>query len=81
MSDGRNIESMYDRETVINELNLSSIPVYALGMNMLGGRNLSYLVGFSEHSGGTYLYNPENKFPSDSTLLLGLLRYIQNFFQ
>lgn len=56
MSDGRNIESNFDKDQVKKIIDEQNIPLYGCGIYMMGGRNLSNLHELTEHSGGGYMH-------------------------
>lgn len=54
MSDGRDIESNYTRDQFLKIIDDLNIPMYACGIYMMGGRNLSTLNAMANHTGGAY---------------------------
>lgn len=61
-SDGRDQESRYDEEESLKIINRLSLPVYTIGIRMLGGQKLNILDEISLETGGSYRYSA--KFPN-----------------
>lgn len=57
LSDGRNIDSQYTKEQAYSVLNDKNIPVYTVGIKVLGGRNLYSLDEMAENTGGRYVFS------------------------
>ncbi|WP_028973408.1 VWA domain-containing protein [Spirochaeta cellobiosiphila] len=68
ISDGRDQESRYDQETAQKILNELGIPVFPLGLRVLGGQYLNVLDELAHATGGSYRYNRRFESVPDNTL-------------
>lgn len=54
MSDGREVESKYNKDQLYKIVDELNIPVYGIGIRMMGGQNLYRLHQLAFHTGGGY---------------------------
>lgn len=61
LSDGRDQNSRFSKEQLIDTLSNSGLPVYTVGMKVLSNQSLSNLDEISQLTGGTYYYSTRFK--------------------
>lgn len=61
LSDGRDIDSQFDKEQCYEILKEKNIPVYTIGIKVLGGRNLYTLDELAQSTGGRYVFARSSK--------------------
>lgn len=61
LSDGRDQNSRFTKDQMMETLSNSSCPIYTVGMKVLSNQHLSNLDEISQITGGTYYYTPRIK--------------------
>lgn len=61
LSDGRDQNSRFTKDQLIETLSNSGLPIYAVGMKVLSNQSLSTLDEISQLTGGTYYYSSRLK--------------------
>lgn len=61
LSDGRDQNSRFTKDQMMETLSNSSCPIYTVGMKVLSNQHLSNLDEISQITGGTYYYTPRFK--------------------
>jgi hypothetical protein len=59
ISDGRDLNSRFTKDQLNAVISEVGIPIYALGIRVLGTQSLSNLNEMADLTGGTYLYSPQ----------------------
>lgn len=57
LSDGRDQQSRASKEEAVKELATANIPIYTIGIKIMGGLTLGTLDWISQNTGGKYLYS------------------------
>ena len=76
ISDGRDVDSRFDRETLLRRASEASIPIYSLGISVFGA-NLEFLNGISDQTGGSYQFVSQAQYDQIADRVGRMMRQVQ----